>query len=69
MRTNLLAGLVDEGHAADASFVAGEAFADVVEEAGVDLVDDLQMAREQRAEQWQRPASRGLRAGGCGWCS
>ena len=42
-------------HAAQAVFVAGEAGADVVEVAAVDLVDDLEVARQQRAEERDGP--------------
>ena len=51
-----LAALVDQAHSRDAGVVAEPAVADLVEEAGVDLVDDFQMARQHALEQGQRPA-------------
>ncbi len=65
----LLAGLVDQRQPADALFVAGERHAHLVEEARVDLVDDLQVPRQQSLEHAQRPASPAPRAAACGWCS
>ena len=47
----LLAVLVDERHAANAGLVAGERLLHLVEEAPVDLVDDLQVSRQHPAEQ------------------
>ena len=47
--------LLDQAHAGETAFVAGEARADLVEQAAVDLVDDLQMARQQVLEPGKRP--------------
>ena len=63
-----LVTLLDERHAALAVDVAGPAAGDLGQEAGVDLVDDLQQARQELAEQAHRPALQRLRAAGCGWC-
>ena len=41
---------------------------DVAEEAPVDLVDDLEMARNELLEEHRPATSRGPRAGACGWC-
>ena len=51
----LLAGLADERHACRAGLVAREALAHLVEEARVDLVDDLEVSRQQVVEHRQRP--------------
>ena len=51
----LVAGLVDQRHPRDARVVAGIALPHLVEEAAVDLVDDLEVARQQAPEQRQRP--------------
>jgi hypothetical protein len=51
-----LAVLVDERHARDASFVTEEAHAHDIEEASIDLVDDLEVSREHFREQTERPA-------------
>ena len=50
-----LGALLDEAHALDASLVAREARPDVVEEAAVDLEDDLEVARQQHREPVERP--------------
>ena len=50
-----LGALLDQAHARDAAVVAGEAGADVVEQAAVDLVDDLEVARQQHLEPGERP--------------
>ena len=50
-----LAALLDQAHARHAAVVAGVARADVVEEAAVDLVDDLQVPRQHQLEQADRP--------------
>ena len=55
MRTRLLAGLVDQRHPRHARLVAGIALPHLVQEAAVDLVDDLQVARQQAPEQRQPP--------------
>ena len=54
------AALVDERQAGDARVVAQESDARLVEEAGVDLVDDLEVARQQLGEELQRPALKRL---------
>ena len=51
-----LAALVDQRHARQALLIAQEADAHGVEEARIDLVDDLQVSRQHAAEQVQRPA-------------
>ena len=51
-----LAAFVDQRHARDARVVAEEAHAGFVEETRVDLENDLEMSRQQPAEQPQRPA-------------
>ena len=50
-----LAALVNERHPRHAGVVAGEPGADLVEEAPVDFVDDLQVARQELAEQAHGP--------------
>ena len=47
--------LLDEAHARDASVIAGETGAHVVEEAAVDFVDDLELPRQHHLEPRQRP--------------
>ena len=51
----MLAALLDQAHARDAALVAGEAGPDVIEQAAVDLVDDLEVARQQHLEPRERP--------------
>ena len=51
-----LAGFVDERQARDALLVAEERHAHLIEVTRVDLVDDLEDARQQPAEHGQRPA-------------
>jgi hypothetical protein len=43
-----LGALLDEAHTLDPSRVAGEAGPHPIEQAPVDLIDDLQVARQQR---------------------
>ena len=50
-----LGAFLDQAHARDAALVAGEAVANLVEKAAVDLVDDLQVARQQHLEPGERP--------------
>ena len=50
-----LAGLFHQAHALHPSAVAGEPGPDLVEQAPVDLEDDLEMAREQQLEPRQWP--------------
>src|SRR5262249_25498450 len=47
--------LLDETHAPDAIALFWVTTPDVVEEAAIDLIDDLQMARYQHLEQLDRP--------------
>src|SRR5262249_61634747 len=47
--------LLDETHAPDTIAVSWIAALDVVEEAAIDLIDDLQMPRDQHLEQLNRP--------------
>ncbi len=56
----LLVVIVDNRHALQASVVAGEALADLIEKAAIDLVDDLDVAGQQGTEQRQGPALEGL---------
>ena len=51
----LLGTLLDQAHALDALLVAREARAHVVEQAPVDLVDDLELPRQQQLEPRDRP--------------
>ena len=55
MRTKRGGGFVDERHAASLPLVAGKVGADFVKEAAVDFIDDFQMARQEAAEEVQRP--------------
>ena len=48
--------LLDQAHALHARLVAGIAAAHIVEEAAVDLVDDLQMPGDEHLEELDRPA-------------
>jgi hypothetical protein len=50
-----LATLLDQADALNRPGRRGSAAADVVEEAAVDLVDDLQLARQQHLEPGERP--------------
>ena len=68
MRTLSLGPLLDQAHARDAALVAGKAASDVVEEAAVDLVDDLEMARQHDLEPVRPAISPAPRAAACGWC-
>ncbi len=52
--------LVDDGHTADAPVVAGETRPRVVEEAAVDFVNNLKMARKQMSHEIHRPLLQGL---------
>ncbi len=56
--------LLDQRHPGDAGLVPGEALADAVEKASVDLVDDLEVAWQQSAERLHRPGLEGLREEG-----
>ena len=56
-----LAALVDDGHAPDAVVVAEKAHAHFLEKLRVDVVDDLQVARQHAAEHLERPALQGFR--------
>ena len=60
MRTYRCPVLVDQREPAHPLFVAGELGAHVVQMAAVDLVDDLKMARQQRAEETERPLLQGF---------
>ena len=51
----VLRPLLDQAHALDAGLVAGKAAPHVVEEAPVDLVDDLELPRQHLLEVVQRP--------------
>ena len=51
---------LDQADARDAALVAGEAVADRIEQAAVDLVDDLQVPRQQHLEPGDRPFLQGL---------
>ena len=54
--TNLaLSGFLDHARAANSLLVARKARANCVEKAAIDLVDDIQMARQQRLEPGERP--------------
>ena len=64
----LLARLVDQRQARDARVVAGVRAPDLVEEAAVDLVDDLERPRQQAAEERQPPGLERLGQAACGWC-
>ena len=57
MRTLLPGALLDERHALHARVVAGKAWRHVLQEAVVDLVDDLQVARQHRSNSVDRPRS------------
>ena len=48
-------GFVDDGHALKPFGVAGEAVHDVLQEAVIDFIDDLQMTRQHGLEQAHRP--------------
>ena len=54
-------GLVDQGQARDARLVPGVARAHLVEEAAVDLVHDLEVARQYPTKQLYRPLLQRLR--------
>ena len=56
----LLGHLLDQADAADPVLVAGVARAHVVEEAAVDLVDDLEMPGQADLEEGDRPGLQGL---------
>ena len=60
--------LLDQAHARDAGLVAGIAVPDVVEEAAVDLVDDLEHAAADHARTSAPAISRAPRAAACDWC-
>ena len=53
--------LVDQGHARDTPGVLGVALAHIIEQPAIDLENDLQMARQQRSEQFDRPGFQSLR--------
>ena len=55
-RDLLLRAFFDDRHATDARIVTGEPSHDRAHEASVDLVDDLQVAREEPLEHGDRPA-------------
>ena len=64
----VLRALLDQADARDAAVVAGKARAHVVEEAAVDLVDDLELSRQHLLEAATPAMSRAPRASACGWC-
>ena len=64
----LVARLVDQRQARDARVVAGMPRPHLVEEAAVDLVDDLERPRQQAAEERQPPGLERLGQAACGWC-
>ena len=55
MRTYLFPGFVDQREAPEKLVVAGITLTHVVQEAAVDLVDDLEVPRQELAEERQRP--------------
>ena len=57
----LARAFLDQAHARDAALVAGEAGPHVIEQAAVDLVDDLQVTRQQHLEPGDRPLLQRLR--------
>ena len=52
--------LLDEAHPADAPVISWKAAPDVVEKAAIDLVDDLEVARQQQFEPGKRPFFEGF---------
>ena len=50
-----LGAFLDQAHALNASFIAGKARSNLIEQAAVDLVDDLQMTRQHHLEPFDRP--------------
>src|SRR6476659_9883104 len=50
-----LRALLDEADAGDTSFVTGKAVANVVDQAPIDLEDDLEVARQHPLEPRERP--------------
>jgi hypothetical protein len=60
MRTLRCSPLLDQGQPLQQLRLAGEADAQGAQEAGIDLVDDLQLARQQLLEQLQPPGLQGL---------
>ena len=62
-------GLVDDRHAPQPVDVARIGVAHLLEEPVVDLVDDLQVARQQPARTGRRATSRAPRASACGSCT
>jgi hypothetical protein len=56
--------LADQRQPRHTGLVVGEARPDLVQETAVDLIDDLQVPRQQLAEHGQRPGFQGLRQQG-----
>src|SRR5262245_38145454 len=52
--------VLDETHAAESMLVSGVAASHVVEETAIDLVNNFEMARNQRFEQLDRPLLQSL---------
>ena len=65
----LLRLLLNQAHPAQAIEITGIARRHLAQEAAVDLVDDLQVPRQQALEHADRPALERLPAAACGWCS
>ncbi len=63
-----LAALVDQRQGRDLLLVAEAMQPHLVQEARVDLVDDLEVARQHAAEQRRRASTRAPRAAACDWC-
>ena len=63
-----LGAFLDQAHARDAALIARKAAPHLVEKAAVDLVDDLQVARQQHLEPARPAISPAPRAAACGSC-
>ena len=59
----------DESHTLYPSFVAGKPRSHVIEQAAIDLVDDLEMTRQQEFGTIRAAIFPELRAATCDWCT
>ena len=64
-----LGAFLDEAHALNPSFIAGKARSDFIEQAAVDLEDDLQMTRQHHLEPLRPAISPELRGVTYDWCT
>ena len=63
-----LVSFLYQAHALHPSVIAGKAFPDILKQAAIDLVDDLQMSRQHALKPGERPFLQSFRQAACDWC-